>query len=173
MSPPMRHRGFSLIEVLVTVLILAFGLLGVAGLLVKGVSNSSSSEAMAKASQLAGDLADRMRANPKDAIQAGSNYLINSGSGVATRPDLWTDSPPTSVQAAALVGKNDIKEWMTALAAQLPSGRGRVTVDDTLRKAVIEVAWSNCSGTLSATEQTACENSSSTAFKKIRFEVRL
>lgn len=173
LSPATPQGGFSLIEVLVTVLILAFGLLGVAGLLVKGVSNSSSSEATAKASQLAGELADRMRANPRNAVQAGSNYLLNSGTSVATRPDLWTDSAPTNTAAAANVARKDIRDWMAALASQLPSGRGRVTVVDTDRRAVIEVAWSNCIGTLSAAEQTACENSSSTAFRKIVFEVRL
>ena len=51
-----RQKGFSLIEVLVTMLVLAFGLLGVAGLLVGGVSNASSSEAFSKASQLAADI---------------------------------------------------------------------------------------------------------------------
>ena len=168
-----RHqRGFSLIEVLVTMLILAFGLLGVAGLLVKGVSNSSSSEAMAKASQLAGDLADRMRANSKDAVSAGSNYVINEGRAT-NNPSLWIDAVPTAAEAAASVGKKDVKDWAASLATQLPEGRGRVEVDDTNRKVLIEVAWSNCLGTLSDADTTQCKNNSAAAFKKIQFEVRL
>jgi prepilin-type N-terminal cleavage/methylation domain-containing protein len=56
LSSAMGQKGFSLIEVLVTMVILAFGLLGVAGLLVGGVSNAAGSEAFSKASQLAAQL---------------------------------------------------------------------------------------------------------------------
>lgn len=169
-----RHgqRGFSLIEVLVTVLILAFGLLGVAGLLVKGVSNAASSEAMSKASQLASELADRMRANPTIAISSGSQYLLNTGDANAAAVN-WTADKPTDVEAATSVALKDKQDWMKALEAQLPLGRGRVTNDDSARKVLIEVAWSSCMGTISDAEKTACTDNSATAFKKIMFELRL
>ncbi len=165
-----KQRGFSLIEVLVTVLILAFGLLGVAGLLVKGVSNAASSEAMSKASQLAGDLADRMRANPTIAINSGSQYLLNTGNAEAVS---WTGAKPTDVEAASSVALKDKQDWMKSLEAQLPLGRGRVTNDDSARKVLIEVAWSNCLGTISDADKTACTDNSASAFKKIMFELRL
>ncbi len=167
-----KQRGFSLIEVLVTVLILAFGLLGVAGLLVKGVSNAASSEAMSKASQLAGDLADRMRANPTIAISSGSEYLLNTGLANAEAVR-WTGAKPTDAEAATSVALKDKQDWMKALEAQLPLGRGRVTNVDSDRKVVIEVAWSNCMGTISDADQTSCTDNSGAAFKKIMFELRL
>jgi type IV pilus assembly protein PilV len=165
-----RQRGFSLIEVLVTMLILSFGLLGVAGLLVKGVSNAASSESYSKASQLAAEMADRMRANPAVALSASSAYLLNTGN--ATAPNLWTDAVPTTASSIALKDKQD---WMNALAAQLPQGRGRITnsVGGGARQVDIEVAWSNCFGTLSDSDKTSCTDNSAAAFRVVKFELRL
>ena len=155
------QTGFSLIEVLVTILILAFGLLGVAGLLVKGVSNAASSESFSKASQLASDMADRMRANPAVALSATSEYITT-----------YTDSIPTSPTTIAL---QDKKAWMTALAAQLPQGKGRIynLVAGSGRQINIEVRWSNCLGTINDADKIACINDSSTAFRTFNFELRL
>lgn len=156
-----NQTGFSLIEVLVTLLILAFGLLGVAGLLVSGVSNAASSEAMSKASQLAADMADRMRANPAIALSATGEYIT-----------AYTDPAPSS---PATIAMRDKKEWLEALAVQLPQGDGKITstVGGGQRKLEIEVRWSNCLGTLSDTSKTSCQNDSTTAFKTVSLELRL
>lgn len=151
--------GFSLIEVMVTIVILAFGMLGVAGLLVAGVSNVASSEATAKATQLASDMADRMRANPTVAISATSEYITN-----------FTDTAPSSPTSVALLDK---QVWMNALAAQLPGGAGKITVDNTNRKVVIQVRWSNCMGALSDADRITCTDNPATAFKSVNFELRL
>jgi type IV pilus assembly protein PilV len=153
------ESGFSLIEVMVTLVILSFGLLGVAGLLVSGVSNASSSESMAKANQLIADMADRMRANPEVAISSTSKYIT-----------IYTDLAPSS---PASIAERDVKIWLEALAAQLPQGDGKITVDNTNRKVEIEVRWSNCMGTINDAELTSCKNNSATAFKTVKFELRL
>ncbi|HAL40331.1 MAG TPA: type IV pilus modification protein PilV [Polaromonas sp.] len=153
------HAGFSLIEVMVTMVILSFGLLGIAGLLVNGVSNASGSEAMAKASQLAADMADRIRANPVVGVSATSEYITT-----------YADTPPSSPVTIAM---KDKKDWLEALAAQLPQGDGQITVDNTLRKVVITVRWSNCLGTLNDADRTACTDNAATAFKTVSFELRL
>ena len=152
-----RHAGFSLIEVMVTLVILSFGLLGVAGLLVRGISNASASESMAKASQLAADMADRIRANPAVAGAEGNEYLRNFG-----------DALPANAETTA---KNDIHVWLAALAAQLPQGDGQITAS--ARALTIQVHWSNCLGTLSNADQAACKNNSATAFKVVSFELHL
>ncbi len=56
--------GFTLIEVLVAMLVLAIGLMGIAGLQVFGVQGNASALNKNLAAQLAYDLADRVRANP-------------------------------------------------------------------------------------------------------------
>lgn len=161
MCPEHKQTGFSLIEVLVTLVILSFGLLGVAGLLVSGVSNAASSEAMSKASQLAADMADRIRANPVVAVSATSEYIT-----------AYNDTPPAS---PVTIAQRDKKEWLEALAVQLPQGDGKITntVSGGQRKVEIEVRWSNCLGTLSDAARTLCTDNSATAFKTLTFELRL
>lgn len=171
--PARRRRvgvvGFSLIEVLVTMLILAFGLIGVAGLLVKGVSNASATEALTKASQLAADMADRMRANPAAALSATSEYLMNQSLG---NDVVWTATVPV---APATVALQDRKAWMEALAAQLPAGEGKITnaVVGTQRQFNIVVRWSNCIGTLNDADIAKCQTNSATAYRTVNFEFRL
>lgn len=156
-----NQAGFSLIEVLVTMLILSFGLLGIAGLMVSGVSNAASSEATSKASLLAADMADRIRANPVVALSATSEYITT-----------YLDTPPVSPSTIAL---KDKKEWLDALAAQLPLGDGKITstVGAGSRKLEIEVRWSNCLGTLSNASRTLCTDNSAAAFKTVTLELRL
>lgn len=163
-ASPTAQIGFSLVEVLVTMVLLAFGLLGIAGLMVSGISNASSSEAMSKASQLAADIADRMRANPAMALSATSEYLTKYG-------DPAPEAPSTIAQA-------DKKAWLDALAAQLPQGGGKITNDVGAgqRKIDIEVRWAVCLGTLTDAEHNTCKDNRKddpAAFKTVSLELRL
>lgn len=156
------ESGFSLIEVLVTMLILSFGLLGVAGLLVGGVSNAAASEAYSKASQLAADMADRIRANSGAALSASSEYNLD-----------YSDSVPTTPNSIALIDK---KIWMEAIAAQLPQGKGKLvsTVSGGARQYDIYIRWSNCLGTLlKDSDKAACESAPDSSFREFRMELRL
>ncbi len=156
-----RQAGASLIEVLVTILLLMFGLLGVAGLLAKGVSNAASSEALTKANQLLADMADRIRANPAAALSATSEYITAYG-----------ESIPTNLTSIAL---RDKKEWLTAVRTQLPLGDGKITsfVSGGARKLEIEVRWARCYGTLSDADQTNCSVGSEGTYQTMKMEIRL
>jgi type IV pilus assembly protein PilV len=66
-----RQEGFTLIEVLVAVVILAIGLLGTAGLQVYGLKNIDIAGNHAQATILAHELAERMHMNNSDASVAG------------------------------------------------------------------------------------------------------
>ncbi len=63
-----RQRGMTLIEILVTVLVLAVGLLGMASLTVGSLKNNQGAFLRTQATILAYDMADRMRANSAEAI---------------------------------------------------------------------------------------------------------
>ena len=60
-----QESGFTLLEVLVALVILAVGLLGLAGMQMSGLKNTNDSKYRTTAATLARDLADRMHANPK------------------------------------------------------------------------------------------------------------
>ncbi len=77
------NRGFTLIEVLVTLIILMFGLLGIAGLMAKGQRASFEAYQRQQALALANDMAERMRANRTQAAAyaAGAPVGTPVGSG--------------------------------------------------------------------------------------------
>ena len=75
--PP--QSGFSLIEILISVVVMSVGLLGLGGLQLvslKGVNNAHSNNT---ASMLTMDLAERMRANPKGVEGGFYGSTINCG----------------------------------------------------------------------------------------------
>lgn len=118
-----RHQaGFTLIEVLVSALILSLGLVGVAGLQALSLKNNQSAYHRSQASALAYDLADRMRTNV-----AGANSGFYVPAQAAFNASCSTTAG-CSVQDSA---ENDLAEWNAALAANLPMGTGFVCVDST------------------------------------------
>ena len=122
LSLPRRQTqgGFTLIEVLVSALILALGLVGVAGLQALALKNNQSAYLRSQASALAYDLADRMRTN----VAGAGSYVPGSATVHAT----CSTTSGCSVQQAA---QNDIAEWNAALAVNLPMGTGFVCIDST------------------------------------------
>jgi type IV pilus assembly protein PilV len=69
------QRGFTLIEVLIAVLVLAVGLLGLAGLQLAGMKSNHSAYLRSQATIAAYDLLDRMRADP--GAFRGGPYVID------------------------------------------------------------------------------------------------
>lgn len=104
-----RESGFSLLEVLITIVILAVGLLGLAGLTASSMRNSYGAHHRTQAVWLAYDIIDRMRANPTAALTGAYNIAL-------------TAPAPTG----GTVPQQDLNQWRTQLAA-LPAGTGSVT----------------------------------------------
>lgn len=71
MKPMTRARGFTLIEVLVTFLVIALGLLGLAALQVNTINNGFEAYQRAIAAALVDDMAERLRMNPAG-VRAGA-----------------------------------------------------------------------------------------------------
>jgi type IV pilus assembly protein PilV len=68
-------KGFSLVEVLIALIVMSVGMLGIAGLYVQSMQAGRSSMLRHHAVNLAGDIADRIRANPT----AGAAYAAAAG----------------------------------------------------------------------------------------------
>lgn len=95
MSGARQQGGFSLIEVLISVLILAIGLLGAAAIQLNALKFTDSSTLLSQASFVAYDMMDRIRANP-DA--GGDTYVLANlndapvGNGLVKARDVdWRD----------------------------------------------------------------------------------
>ena len=145
---PRAHSGFTLVEVLVTVVILAIGLLGLAGLHASSLRSSSNAYLLTQATLLANDMGDRLRAN-RPGVAAG-NY--NALSVTAS-----TNSTPTCLESggcgsSAAVAAADAAEWGDALAAAaLPSAAGTVTCTPVTMACTVTLRWdSDRSGALDA-----------------------
>jgi type IV pilus assembly protein PilV len=80
---PGRVQGFTLVEVLIALIIMSVGMLGIAGLYVHSMQAGRTSMFRHNAVILAGDIADRIRANPRAAVAyagAGAdNGCVNGG----------------------------------------------------------------------------------------------
>jgi len=121
MRQPNRHQpdaGFTLIEVLVTIVILSIGLLGLAGLQASSMTNNHNAYLRSQATIMANDMANRMRANMVGV--AANEY--NNINGIPVNPGCITANC-----SPAQMADYDAFEWNTALDDQLPAGAGTVT----------------------------------------------
>ncbi len=137
--------GFSLVEVLVALVVLAVGMLGVASLFATSMHAGSGAIARMQAVSLAGDIADRIRANRR----AGATY---QGAGANNRCIGVGSASCTPVQMAA----NDIFVWKQQLAQAFPGGTatGTVTfVAGTPDTYTVAVSWTEKDGTQKYTTQ--------------------
>src|SRR3954454_8529823 len=108
-----RPGGFSMIEVLITILVFAIGLLGMAALQAVSVRSNQSANFRTQATALGYMIIDRMRAN-NEAVLRGE-YLAGLGAGDCSADPVDT---PTAT--------HDIEAWRQQLACQLPDGQGSI-----------------------------------------------
>ena len=120
-----KQHGFSMLEVLIAILVTAFGLLGLAGMQLNGLKQASNSSARSIATILAYDIADRMRANPDPA--SGGAYSTYNGQQGTYRSACFATTGCNRDQMA----QTDVAAWAEQLASLLPSGRGAICVDST------------------------------------------
>lgn len=111
-----KAGGFSLIEVLVALLVLAVGVLGAAALQMNALKYNQTAAVRSHATLLAYDILDRMRANREAALAGDYDHGIN-------------DAFPND-DAAAVMSLRDLAQWGAQLAEQLPGGDGEVARDD-------------------------------------------
>ena len=105
-----RMQGFNLVEVLIALIIMSVGMLGIAGLYVHSMQAGRTSLFRHHAVTLAGDVADRIRANPRAlgayALAGADNNCVSGG----------IDCTPAAMAA------NDIFLWQQQAVDSLPTG---------------------------------------------------
>src|SRR2546423_5603213 len=125
-----RQSGVSMIEVLVTILIFAFGMLALSGLQARALSFSQSSLYRSQATALTDDIIDRMRAD--------------RGNAKANKWDTDLDDDPASSFTSTAIYDVDRKDWKQMVARLLPSGKA--SIDVTADVVTIAVQWDDSRG---------------------------
>ena len=122
-------KGFSLLEVLVSMFILSIGLLGLMSLQLMSLQTSNNSSFRTQATIAAYDMSERIRAN-MDGIDSYKS-ISSTASGSACSGTCSVD------QRVA----NDIKEWKDYLSS-IPEGKGMVAESATATDGLdITVTW--------------------------------
>ncbi|MBT8091910.1 MAG: type IV pilus modification protein PilV [Gammaproteobacteria bacterium] len=122
--------GFSLIEVLIALIIMSVGMLGIAGLYVQGMQAGRTSVFRHNAVTLAGDVADRIRANPS--ALAGAAYAAGVGADKNCVDGGENCSPANMAQ-------HDIGLWEQQATRSLPNGTVQINLDDSVSPPTYEI----------------------------------
>ena len=143
---PRRVCGVTMIEVLVSLLILTVGLLGVAGLQARMQTAEIEAFQRAQAIVLMQDMVDRINANRKDA----ANYVSPPSTPLGTGSTLDCSAPGTDVAlkdkcewSTALTGAAETKAGGTLNLGAMNEARGCITnpVTTMPRELVVAVVW--------------------------------
>lgn len=125
----MKTDGVSLIEVLISLFVLALGLLGMASLQTNAMKFGYESYLRSIATSQISDMSDRLRANPVGVSKGAYDSLSGIPNSV----------PSCSVCSNEEMAKIDLHEWNTNNATFLPSGQG--TVQRNNNSFIITIMW--------------------------------
>lgn len=164
------QKGNTLIEAMVSLVILSFGLLGIAGLLLASTGQQKNSQSYSVASILVNDIAERMRANKDDLALNTNNYITpnitnyeqavaftrNNGSNNNSNGDDDDDGGSGSsstncntlgvnCSAPGALASSDLNTWLGRINTELPGGAGVITQlanDDVTSRRVV-ITWND------------------------------
>lgn len=135
------QNGFSLLEVLIAVVILSFGLLGVVGLQAASLKANREAQFQSTGVRLARELGELIRGNKAVGIQAlnADNPYLASMTSTSTLPtattncialsgDCYSGADPAANQK--LIAEWQMRDWLFRLRSSLPGARAVVCFDN-------------------------------------------
>lgn len=107
----MHHsqQGFSLLEVLITLVVVSIGLLGVAGLQISAIKLADVAETRTRGAIYIDDILSRIRANKANALAYDTNGFGN-------------------VTLDATLAKKDVNAWRDEIKKRLTAGQGSIKI---------------------------------------------
>jgi type IV pilus assembly protein PilV len=124
--------GFSLIEVLVSIVVLSFGLLGMVGMQAAALHANHDAQLQSSGIQLARELSDMIRGNKAVGILGtGNPYLVDMSSPLAapTRSYCLNVAASTACTDNTAIANAEMTEWLTRVDADLPGARVKSCFD--------------------------------------------
>ncbi|MEM7467462.1 MAG: type IV pilus modification protein PilV [Pseudomonadota bacterium] len=126
------EQGFTLVEILVAMLVLAIGMLGIAALQLRGLQYNHDAYLRSQINLLAYDIADRMRLNSDNAATYASTQVLTT-----TRP---------SCTVGIVSVANDLNCWYQQGYDALPPGSEMDIVADASGTFSANISWSDRDG---------------------------
>jgi len=127
--PINSNKGFSMIEILVALVILAIGLLGMASLMLNSLQTSQSAALRSAATLAAYDLIERMRSNTDEEVLKNPTYITG---GLKTFSQLATGAPSTPDACNQMTAKDLAKCQQQVWARDLLAKERAILPDNTL-----------------------------------------
>ena len=138
-----KSAGFSLIEALVSLIVISVGMIGIASLYGQGLTAGRVALTRTIAVNLASTMADNIRANPL----AKGAYAAGAANNACVPPGAAKCAPD---QMAA----HDLFLWSQDIQAQLPNGVGQVVFADGFPPTyTITITWDEVGVPVPVTEQ--------------------
>ena len=122
------QRGSSLVEVLVAMLLMSFGVLAMTSLQAHAIQHSHTTDTRARATLLGHDLADRMRANVSPSGDWSAYELTALATSSITSTTLSGACEGNTACTFAEMAAYDLAQWQQQLVRSLPQGRGHVRI---------------------------------------------
>ncbi|MEQ1915207.1 MAG: type IV pilus modification protein PilV [Gallionella sp.] len=129
------ERGFSMLEIMITLVVVAIALLGTAGMQAFAMKVGQGGQLRNQAVYLAADMAERIETNkPLSAASGVPGYEAIVPATVNCQANACT---------SAELGVRDVNNWNLQIARLLPSGQGTITrsVAGNLYTYTIVVSW--------------------------------
>ena len=136
-------KGATMIEVLISLFVLAIGLLGVLGMQAEGTKANQRGMFSTQAAFLAQSMADRIRVNdaPVGGISNGNYGGTDTGGDPGTAAySGGTDCGSSACGSAALLAF-DQSQWEQELETQIPLGQGAIAWDNATQTYTVSVIW--------------------------------
>ena len=133
-----KQLGATILEIMVSLFIMAIGLLGLASLQINAMKFEKGSSERAEASMAAYDISERIRANPSNALvdylyQTEYNLSYKAAHTVPNTCDLSNCLPNQ-------IAQNDRGNWLISLQRKLTGGTGFISVVAGAARPTLEVA---------------------------------
>ena len=136
-APTLMHLrsqgGFSLVEVLISVIILSFGLLGMVGLQAAALQSNKEARLQSTAMTQATELAEMMRGNKDVGLLTTSNPYMGDFTSPLTPNTaaycLNVALSTTPCASTSTIADAQMTEWLARVDADLPGARVRICID--------------------------------------------
>lgn len=115
-----RQNGFALIESLIAIVVMALGILGILGVQMRTLTDTSTTLRRAQAIRLIEDLSERMKVNP--------NAMRTADSFVSARDDFPSVSSCASGCKLNELAAYDLAVWKQTVSSTLPQGRASIFI---------------------------------------------